>query len=330
MSRSLCGVQMKWSADDYRTRETFQNKVRSLVAECRAKAGAGDLLVVFPEDVGTPLMLLDAPDWVFRTGSLQTAITRLTLCHFPKVLKAKLQFGTGWVRSLALARASIAAKAYFETFSDLAAEFGVYLVAGSILLPDLVKVPKVIDKRKTRYDFMEPNVYNMTYLFDPHGNIMGSQKKVYLVPGLEDEKGFDIVNGSLSDLKVFDSPFGKLGIAICLDSFQEDVVKALANQGAEILIQPSANSKTWDKDEQEGWMKSAWTAIDTMDFSYAINPMMTGCLFDLCFEGQSSILKKGFMEKKLGYDDLPLAAYFLKLAESGNCEEVMIVPMDEI
>ncbi|HHY82140.1 MAG TPA: hypothetical protein GX505_05605 [Clostridiales bacterium] len=328
-SRVLCAVQMNWSADIYRTKETFESKIRGLVEQCRSHSGDGELLIVFPEDVGTPLVLLDAPGWVFRTGSLKNAVTRLTLCHGISTFKNRLLHKTSWVRSLALARADTAARAYFDTFSRLAREYRTTIVAGSILLPDisLQDIQEVLLNKKNNFLSHGSDVYNICYVFGPHGEIIGSQKKVYLVPGLEDKDGFDISNGSLSDLNVIDSPFGRLGIAICLDSFQEDVVGNLAAHGAEILIQPSANCKPWLREEQEGWMESAWRAMDSHNFKFALNPMMTGCLFDLCFEGQSSILQKDYASVQYGYKDLKPDKYFVKIAESWAGEEILILNM---
>lgn len=328
--KALCAVQMNWSAEHYRSREAFEAKIRSLLDKCPAKSENLDIMAAFPEDVGTPLVLMDSPDWVFRAGSLRSAIIRLAVCYAAQTLKYKLSYRTGLIRSLILARADTAAKAYFETFSGLAREYGIYLAAGSILLPDIISLPDKPWERGNTYQFNLPDVYNICFLFGPDGRIMGYQKKVYLVPDLEDEKGFDIVSGSLSDLKVFDSPFGKLGIAVCLDGFKADVLQRLVELGANILIQPSANSKPWNRDEQEGWMKSVWTAVDSSGFAYAMNPMMTGCLYDLCFEGQSSILEKNYTGRKTGYSALQPVEHFVKIAEGWNSEEIITVFINDI
>jgi hypothetical protein len=328
-SKFLCAVQMNWSAEHYRTQSAFEAKIRSAMDAFQVvTGGAGEeALIAFPEDVGTPLVLAHAPAWVFRARTLQRVITRLTACHITGTAAYRAKYKVSWVRALLLDRARIAARIYFETFAKVAKEYRAYIVAGSILLPDFKQQPF---GKKADYIPADGNVYNICYLFGPDGRILGSQKKVRLVPGLEDKSGFDISNGSLEDLKVFDTPFGRLGIAICLDGFKEDVVETLAKLGTDILIQPSANCKPWTKAEQEGWMDSIWKDICTQKFSYGLNPMMNGCLFDLCFEGQSSILKKDVADNKnTGYRDIGPSPYFVKVAETHDNQEILVAAMTE-
>lgn len=323
-TKILYAVQMNWSAENYRNRAAFETKLRSIMNRFQEKmpGPGGDALVVFPEDVGTPLVLTDAPEWVFRAKSLQEGIKRLTICHIFRTAAYRIKYKVSWMRALALARSKTTAQAYFDIFSGIAREYKVYLIAGSVLLPDF----RPRSDGKDQYCPKDGNVYNICFLFGPDGRILGSQKKVYLVPGLEDEAGFDISNGSIEELKVFDSPFGRLGIAICLDGFQQDVVEALVRMGADILIQPSANCNPWTKAQQEDWMESVWKAMDTQPFRYALNPMMNGCLFDLCFEGQTSILKKGNpSDHQAGYKDLEPSPYFVKIAETYDSQEVLTI-----
>jgi predicted amidohydrolase len=319
---------MNWSAEHYRSEASFKAKIRSVMEQFREKTQDRNVetLIVFPEDVGTPLVLADAPARVFRAETLQGAIMRLTAYHIFRTAAYRMKYKVSWVRALALARAKTAARIYFETFSGIAKEYKAYIVAGSILLPDF----RQLSEGMGRYTPKDGNVYNICFLFGPDGKILGSQKKVYLVPGLEDKAGFDICNGSMEELKVFDTPFGRLGIAVCLDGFQKDVIETLASKGAEILIQPSANSKPWTKAEQEGWMESVWKDMDTRLFRYALNPMMNGCLFDLCFEGQSSILKESDSSvSATGYKDLQSSSYFVEVAAAPDKQEILSIAISD-
>lgn len=160
---------------------------------------------------------------------------------------------------------------------------------------------------------------------------MGHQKKTFLVPGLEDAGGFDLCAGELEDLRVFETPLGSIGIAVCLDCFKTPVTQVLHKLGAKILIQPSANSKPWIRQEQQDWLAGCWQAMNAgHGFQFAINPMMTGCLFDLCFEGQSSILAHLSKEEPaLGYKDLSPATGFVKIADSPLKEEILMFSWDE-
>ena len=77
-------------------------------------------------------------------------------------------------------------------------------------------------------------------------------------------------------------------------------------------------------------MESVWKYVDSQPFRYGLNPMMNGCLFDLCFEGQSSILKKDNpAEIKMGYKDLQPASHFVKVAKSHDKQEILTLTVNE-
>jgi hypothetical protein len=116
----LCAVQMNWSAENYRSRAAFETKIRSIMNRFQEKMdrSGGDALVVFPEDVGTPLVLTDAPEWVFRAKSLQEAIKRLTICHVFRTAAYRIKYEVSWIRALALARSKTTAQVYFDIFSE--------------------------------------------------------------------------------------------------------------------------------------------------------------------------------------------------------------------
>ena len=125
--KALCAVQMNWSAEHYRSREAFEAKIRSLLDKCPAKSENLDILAAFPEDVGTPLVLMDSPDWVFRAGSSGPpsdwrSAAAQTLGHKPS-------YRTGLIRSRT---GRYSSKAYFRSFRPTR-EYGIYPAAGSIL-----------------------------------------------------------------------------------------------------------------------------------------------------------------------------------------------------
>jgi len=319
----LCAVQMHWKVSDYQSKETFERKIGDVMSNVEPYLGSNtDALVVFPEDVGTPLVFMTAYPWIKNAKTIVSAIKLLYLKYFLKICYYGIRYKAGLFRAIALARAEDIAGVYIDVFSKTAKKYNVYLVAGSVLLPDFQwnrEVDKIV------YKITDNKVYNMAFLFDPDGNITGIQKKVHLVPDLEDKGGFDLCEGSIEQLKTFDTPLGKIGIAICLDCFKEPVINVLAKKGAKILVQPSANCKVWNKEEQEGWMEGCWKAMNTeKSFRYALNPMMTGCLFDLCFEGQSSILSNtDNNEPSLGYKDLEYAEGFIRLSNTHTKEEIL-------
>ncbi|MBE3584111.1 MAG: hypothetical protein IMX01_08360 [Limnochordaceae bacterium] len=131
-------------------------------------------------------------------------------------------------------------------------------------------------------------VYNVSYVFGPDGRVYGKQKKVHLIE-LEGPALLDLTPGDVSELRTVSTPAGRIGVAICLDAFRSDVRERLREQGAQILVQPSANPGPWSAAQQRDWLGSAWQAVAQGEFAYALNPMMNGQLLGVGFWGQSAI-----------------------------------------
>ena len=88
------------------------------------------------------------------------------------------------------------------------------------------------------YEREAPAVYNTAVLIDREGKLIGKYRKVYL-PREEVEAG--LTPGK--EFPVFQTDFGKVGIMICWDVEYADPARALALQGAEMILMP-----IWDGD----------------------------------------------------------------------------------
>jgi predicted amidohydrolase len=82
-------------------------------------------------------------------------------------------------------------------------------------------------------------VYNTAVLIDRNGDYAGKYRKVYL-PREEMERG--LTPGA--HFPVFQTDFGKIGLMICYDVFFAEPARALANQGADMILMP-----IWGGDE---------------------------------------------------------------------------------
>src|SRR5690554_1954237 len=319
----LVAVQMQLDLADYWTREAFERKIRE---QMDAVAAATDpnlpTLVVFPEDVGLMLVVQGMEQRLAGIDSIGTAIETAVKAHTMQLLWTRLIRWKSWVPALLLNKNKLMAQTYFEVFSAAASDYGVYLVAGSAVLPPYRIENGVVQWQRGP---THHRVHNTSYLFGPDGLVIGKQDKVELIE-LEAEAALNLNPSRLEDMQVFDTPIGRVGIAICLDAFIPEVIDRLAAQGAQILVQPSANPGPWNTWQQEDWLRSSLekTAVDGR-FSYAINPMMTGPLWDIAFYGQSSIVARGAEDMGLGYADLGPMAGFLSVAKSDDSEEVLVV-----
>lgn len=335
----LVAVQMTLDLADYWTREAFEAKVRAQMDEVAARTDP-DLptLVVFPEDVGLMLVVQGLERRLASADTIEAAINRAVRANMVPLAWTRLRRQVSWVPALMLNRHRLVAETYFEVFSSAAREYGVYLVAGSVVLPPYAVVDGVAQWRAGP---TEHRVYNTSYLFGPDGLILGKQDKVFLIE-LEEEAALDLESGSLEALRVFPTPVGDVGIAICLDAFQDEVVDRLAAQGAQILVQPSANPGPWHAEQQRDWLRSSFekVAVDGR-LAYAVNPMLNGPLWDIAFYGQSSIVARAALPAGPdggsyragvgaaggaghGYADLGPAAGFIAVAATDSSEEILV------
>lgn len=325
----LVAVQMTLDLDDYWSRDAFASKIRRLMEQVARRITPGlPTLVVFPEDVGLMLAVQGMRERLQGVESIEGAIERAVKAHLIPLAVTKWRRKLSWVPAFYLYKHRTIAETYFDVFSTMAKEYGVYLVAGSAVLP-----PYRIDDGvvQWRQEPLEYKVYNTSYLFGPDGKVIGRQHKVYLIE-LEQEAALDLNSGDLDSLQVFETPLGKVGIAICLDAFQDDVIDRLAALGADILVQPSANPGPWDLDQQIDWLRSSHqkTFVERR-FEYAVNPMMNGPLWEIDFYGQSSIVARSpgdlgdsYDQTDLSYMHLAPAGGFIRVASSDRSEEVLV------
>ena len=322
----LVAVQMKLEINDFYSQESFERKISNLMEEVANEVNPElPTLVVFPEDVGLMLIAQGNQETLKTVETIEEAIKKMTMKHFIPLVWYRLRYNISWVPALYYYYNKSIAETYFETFSSLAKKYNVYIVAGSVPLPHY-------QIRNGEFLYQEeaigPQIYNTSYLFDIDGKVMGYQDKVHLLE-LEQEGGLHLTPGRLEDIEVFDTKIGRLGIAVCLDSFKEDVIDRLREQKADILIQPSANPLPWEDWQQEEWLESSYKyTYELQYFKYAINPMMNGEFFDLGFYGQSSIISRENTSNLKNFFDLEPQDGFLVISDSADKEEILVVEIE--
>ncbi len=122
---------------------------------------------------------------------------------------------------------------FMEVMSEAAAKYNIHVVAGTIPVGE-----NGSDK-----------VYNESFLFSPAGGV-GVQGKLHMTR-FENE---DWKVSPRSQLRVFETPFGKLSIAICYDVEFPEITRAAAREGAHILVVPSCT------DDRQGYLRVRYCA----------------------------------------------------------------------
>jgi predicted amidohydrolase len=102
---------------------------------------------------------------------------------------------------------------FFRRLAELADRLDIFLVAGLLEADEELR-------------------YNTAVLIDPDGKLIGKYRKQRL--GHE-----SVRNTPGTETPVFHTPFGNVGIMICADRQDADLVKRLAGGGAQLLICPS-------------------------------------------------------------------------------------------
>lgn len=138
---------------------------------------------------------------------------------------------------------------------SLARELQIYLIGGSI--PELC----------------EDKVYNTSFIIDKQGEIIGKHRKIHL---------FDIdVKGGISfkesetltagdEMTVFETEYGKMGVAICYDVRFPELFRKMTLAGAKLVILPAAFNMTTGPAHWNLSMQAR--ALDNQIYFAAVSP----------------------------------------------------------
>lgn len=306
---NLLGIQPWVEPDDYASEQTFCAKLNGYMDVARQQGWLnGRTVVVWPEYVGAWLVVVGEGAQVYRSHTITGALTVLVARH-------SLAFARAWQQAWAKDRtryaafrvkAARAAAIYQQAFSRLAREYGVTVVAGSIVLP----TPRIEGGQLAIGDGA---LYNTSVVYKPDGQ--AHPWPVCKAFPIADELSF-ITAAPVQDLPVFDTPAGRLGVLICADSWYPEPYRALASRGVELVAVPSYLSPddvweaSWrgysgadppadvDMDdvnrlsEGQAWLKYALAGrMASCGAGYGINVFLRGHLWDLGSDGHTILVR---------------------------------------
>jgi len=307
----LFAVQMHVTMADYATPSAFANKITALFEKMdgmRERDEHGQYrypaLAVFPENIGTFLLVSPYFKLIQNAQNLEEALRRIVLRQLPKVVWHRARYQASTLRAVFLMTGRATYETYYRTFSSLACRHQLAVVAGSVLVPDNLygDAPTYKPARK------RAPIYNLSLTFDARGEVVHSARKVNIIKGLED--ALDLDPAPLTEQRPFDVCNTRVGNLICYDGFMEGmetpfapVGPVLAALGAEIITQPSANLGGWEAPwpfadaepvptQSQIWLEQGLKAVLEAhpQVRYGVNPMLNGHFLNMHFEGQSSII----------------------------------------
>lgn len=136
----------------------------------------------------------------------------------------------------------------------VAGETGVILVGGSIPEQD------------------GDAVYNTSFIFGPHGRLLGRHRKVHLfdvdLPGLAIRESSTLGPGD--GYTVVDAGLGKLGVCICYDVRYPELARLMALAGAQVMVAPGAFNMVTGPAHWELTMRAR--AVDNQFYVAAASP----------------------------------------------------------
>ena len=143
----------------------------------------------------------------------------------------------------------------YRFLANLARERKAYVIGGSI--PELE----------------EGKIYNTSYIFDRGGKLIGRHRKIHLfdidVQGGQYFKESDVLSPG-TQITVFDTEFGKMGVCICFDIRFPDLFIEMRKAGVRMVFIPAAFNMTTGPAHWETLFRSR--ALDQQVFVLGCSP----------------------------------------------------------
>lgn len=282
MQIGIAAVQAEIRPDCYLSPEAFNRRVLRLADTAAQSLPKVPRIIAFPELFSLPLLFwLETPSAVFQSASLIRAALKI-MAQSPRHLSP---------RGFYHLRIPLVYPVYESAFRNAAISTHSYIFAGTFFGPGLDWEP-VQGTHTTG-----AKVYNWGLFFSPLGTILARPAKARLTAS---ERHSFLSSGEPVHI---DTKLGTIATLICLDAFHESLIERADAAGAWLLIQPSANARAWagpwsgDPNQLEGevWLREglAKKLVGRENLRYGINPMLNGKLYELEFEGRSSLAQAG-------------------------------------
>jgi Carbon-nitrogen hydrolase len=297
---------------DYASEQHFYAKLDGYLQAAKLAGWLSDkTVVVFPEYIGTWLVVEGEKNSIYTSETINKALTTLVSSNFfsymrawftsPDEVKDKIKY------SVFASKGETIARIYRKVFSELAKKYQVTIIGGTVLLPN----PHISEDR---IRVRKGQLYNVSAIFNSDGS-MQSQLVKKSFPIL-DEQPF-VARSPASDIPVYDLPLGKTAVLICADSWFPASFSSIKAKEPILIAVPSFTQH--DHAMQELWsgysgfpmpadvdssdrgkisLRDAWLKytlpkrIKTTSAGYGINVTLRGKLWDLGSDGEFIAVSK--------------------------------------
>jgi hypothetical protein len=241
---NLLGIQPFMLAADYTSHQNLLKKLDGYFDAALSKGWLNEkTIVVLPEYLGTWLVAAGEKPGIYAATNVRTAMRILALSHpfqFSRAYRAS-KAPDRTAAALFRMKAQVMADGYQFVFSRLAKDYGVTVVAGSILLPEPAVIAGILTPGKGP-------LHNVSAVFDPDGTIRSQLSRKFYPTRVEQPF---VAAAPLAQLPVYETPAGRLGVLVCADSWYPAPYQHLQKQDIELLAVPSLLSngiwnQPWD------------------------------------------------------------------------------------
>ena len=161
------------------------------------------------------------------------------------------------------------------------------------LTKDSAEIAALQAKAAEHHYYFSPNVYmeqggkryDTSLWIDPEGRLADTAEMVHIAQAKQFYEQ-DYYAPSEHGFKVFDTPFGKVGIVICYDRHLPESVRTCVLKGAELILIPTANTKAEPMEMFEWEIRVQ--AMQNQVFIAMCNRV--GCEGEMDFAGESLVV----------------------------------------
>ncbi|MNJ20768.1 Carbon-nitrogen hydrolase [compost metagenome] len=229
---NLLGVEPQLFPSDYQNLQRLHRKLAAYLTQARAQGlVSARTIVILPEHIGTWLWARGEKNELYQVTQRREAWQWLEVSNPISYGLAMLGAeGDDWRADAHLRmKAQQMARDYQQLFGGLAKEFGVTLVAGSIVLPS-----PYVEKGTLRAG--SGALYNSSLVFAGDGSILGQPQRQQH-PDSDVRRYID--SGTDQPPQVVQTPAGRLGVLIGSDSWYPSNQQQLANQSVQFIANPA-------------------------------------------------------------------------------------------
>lgn len=184
---------------------------------------------------------------------------------------------------------------YVALFTELAAQWGVYIIGGSH--------PTITDGK----------LMNTAYLFSPEGKVF-TQDKIHLTRWEKEKWKGDPGH----NLRVFDTAHGRIAILICYDIEFPELSRMVCEQGADIIFVPSCT------DDRQGFWRVRY-CCHARAIENQVYVAVTGTVGNLAVEGLGLHFGQAAV---ITPSDFPFARDGIAAEGVPNMEQIVIADVD--